>query len=64
MGANTLNMRNVLYFLCLCLYFLFIIEMSMWSTMKALNSGFELENDGEESGGEWGIDPPSRRGVI
>ena len=55
MGANTLNMGNVLYFLCLCLYFLFMIEMGMWSTMKALNSGFELENDGVESGGEWGI---------
>lgn len=29
MGANTLNMGNVLYFLCLCLYFLFMIEMGM-----------------------------------
>lgn len=29
MGANTLNMRNVLYFLCLCLYFLFVIEVSV-----------------------------------
>ena len=29
MGTNTLNMGNVLYFLCLCLYFLFIIEVSM-----------------------------------
>lgn len=29
MGANTLNMGNVLYFLCLCLYFLFVIEVSV-----------------------------------